>query len=190
MAVPLRLAVCLYPGVTALDYQGPMELFGFISNKSLNGPKNSRLPLPEPLKYTIETTFLSHDTKPVEPKSGPLILPNASYTDPTGQYDIVLVPGGKWPLLIADRFQIVLWCTVPMTAVYNAPDAIVEFLKQQRPSAKYILSVCTGAWFLAKAGILNDRKATTNKSSLRTIEVSILFILRAIYTELVDLLYL
>jgi len=148
MAVPLRLAVCLYPGLTALDYQGPIELFGFISKKSVN----DGIPLPEPLKYTIEITFLSHDMNPVEPKSGPMILPNASYTDPTGQYDIVLVPGA------------------PMASVYNAPDAIIEFLKQQRSSAKYITSVCTGAWFLAKAGILNGKKATTNKAAFRTIE--------------------
>jgi transcriptional regulator GlxA family with amidase domain len=147
MAVPLRLAICLYPGLTALDYQGPVELFGFISN----GPKSSRPSLPEPLKYTIEISYLSHDLKPIQPKSGPLILPNASYTDP-GQYDIVLVPGA------------------PMDPVYNAPGAIIEFLKQQHSSAKYILSVCTGAWFLAKAGILNDKKATTNKSAFRTIE--------------------
>jgi hypothetical protein len=95
MAVPLRLAVCLYPGLTALDYQGPVELFGFISSKSLNSGIGL-LPLPQP--YTIETTFLSHDMEPVEPSSGPRVLPDASYIDDVGQFDIVLVPGGKWHL--------------------------------------------------------------------------------------------
>jgi hypothetical protein len=81
MTVHLRLAVCLYPGLTALDYQGSVELFGFISSESLNSGIGL-LPLPQP--YTIETTFLSHDMEPVKPSSGPRVLPNASYVDDVG----------------------------------------------------------------------------------------------------------
>lgn len=30
---------------------------------------------------------------------------------------------------------------------------------------KYLLSVCTGSWLLAKAGVLDGKKATSNKMS-------------------------
>jgi len=52
--------------------------------------------------------------------------------------------------------------------VHAAPDTVdpslLEFLKKQAPGAKYILTVCTGSWVLAGTGLLNGKKATTNKS--------------------------
>ena len=91
MTIPLRLAVCLFPGVTALDYQGPIEVLGFLSPKRLGSTMRGRFPEPPP--YSLETSYLSHNLEPVEPISGPLVLPNALYTT-TDQYDIILVPGG------------------------------------------------------------------------------------------------
>jgi putative intracellular protease/amidase len=69
-----------------------------------------------------------------------------------GQFDIVLVPGA------------------PPPTYHNPPDALIQFLKKQQPRAKYILGVCTGVLILAKAGILNGKKATTNKSEFHYIE--------------------
>lgn len=119
MTVHLRLAVCLYPGLTALDYQGSVELFGFISSQSLNSGIGL-LPLPQP--YTIETTFLSHDMEPVEPSSGPRVLPNASYIDNVGQFDIVLVPGGKWHLPYTP-------CTCLIPNVAQLPRPLITILQ-------------------------------------------------------------
>jgi len=73
------------------------------------------------------------------------------------------------------------YCTAPPPTYQNPPDALIQFLKKQQPCAKYILGVCTGVLILAKAGILNGKKATTNKSEFRSIEVIILSILRAMY---------
>ncbi|KIM83437.1 hypothetical protein PILCRDRAFT_88218 [Piloderma croceum F 1598] len=151
MAQPLRLAVCLFSGVTALDYQGPIELLKFVSPKYLSSSRSVMFPIPP--AYSIDVTYLSHNLEPIEPAAGPLILPDASY-DTTGsktQYDIILVPGGAH------------------AALQNVADPIVLFLKGQAPGAKYIMSVCTGSWFLAKAGILNGKKATTNKAAFTLI---------------------
>ncbi|CAO2651041.1 Nn.00g093380.m01.CDS01 [Neocucurbitaria sp. VM-36] len=41
----------------------------------------------------------------------------------------------------------------------------IAFVKDLYPKLKYIISVCTGATILARAGILDGRKATTNKRS-------------------------
>ncbi len=52
------------------------------------------------------------------------------------------------------------------------PEIIPEWVKTQALGAKYILSVCTGAEVLAKAGVLDGLRATTNKSLYKDIEVS------------------
>ena len=42
-----------------------------------------------------------------------------------------------------------------------------KFLKEQAPGAKYIMSVCTGAFSLGQAGLLDGKKATTNKATYK-----------------------
>lgn len=51
------------------------------------------------------------------------------------------------------------------------PPEQIAFLKHQAPGAKYVLSVCGGSLSLATAGLLEGKRATTNKSYFRAIEV-------------------
>ena len=60
-------------------------------------------------------------------------------------YDVLLVPGG-----MGTRRE-----------VENA--ALLRWLAQAAASAEIVTSVCTGAALLAKAGLLDGRRATTNK---------------------------
>ncbi|KAJ7801050.1 hypothetical protein B0H14DRAFT_2615663 [Mycena olivaceomarginata] len=49
----------------------------------------------------------------------------------------------------------------------NVPEDLIAFIGTQAPKAKYILSICGGATYLAFAGFLSGKKATTNKAFYR-----------------------
>jgi transcriptional regulator GlxA family with amidase domain len=63
------------------------------------------------------------------------------------QFDVLLVPGGE-----GTRREI-------------GNPALLNFLIRQAGTAGWITSVCTGAALLAKAGLLDGRRATTNKAA-------------------------
>jgi transcriptional regulator GlxA family with amidase domain len=61
--------------------------------------------------------------------------------------DVLVVPGGRGT----------------RTLVNNA--AVLDWLRARSPQATLVTSVCTGAGLLARAGLLDGRRATTNKMS-------------------------
>lgn len=65
--------------------------------------------------------------------------------DNAPQFDILMIPGG-----MGTRTEV------------NNP-VMLEFLHKQDEGTEYTTSVCTGAALLAKAGLLDGRKATSNK---------------------------
>lgn len=91
MVSSLSVAVCLFPNVTVLDYQGTVELLGFATEEN-----TTRLPFPMP-SFIFHFTYVSHTLEPIHPVSGPAILPQATYKDlltEKKQFDIIFVPGG------------------------------------------------------------------------------------------------
>lgn len=78
----------------------------------------------------------------VEAFNGMRVIPDVTMAT-CPQLDIIVVPGGK------GRY----------VAMKNT--AIQEFIQRQAQKAKYITSVCTGAFLLAEAGLLKNKKATT-----------------------------
>ena len=79
---------------------------------------------------------------------GPKSIVNATFEENL-QYDILLVPGGQGT----------------RSEVNNS--VILEWLKKQSENAKFITSVCIGSALLAKAGILNGKRATSNKMNFK-----------------------
>ena len=98
MTKTLRLAVCLFPRVTSLDYQGPIEIFSFIFSSALsNNPEK----FVTPLSYSFEPAYLAETLQPVEASGGPCVVPTSTYqkeTESGTQYDVLFVPGGifRW----------------------------------------------------------------------------------------------
>lgn len=66
--------------------------------------------------------------------------------------DVLIVPGGIGEVALLE----------------NKDRAIEDFIVSRFDSTEYILSVCTGASFLARAGVLDGRRATANKAVWKT----------------------
>ena len=91
---------------------------------------------------STKVMLIAETAEPVEAFNGMKIIPDVTMAN-CPQLDILVVPGGK------GRYA----------AMKNI--AIKEFIQQQAKKAKYITSVCTGAFLLAEAGLLTGKKATT-----------------------------
>lgn len=113
-------------------------LFDNVTQLDFSGPVQflSRLP-------GATTHVVSKDGKAVTTDCGFSILPTASFAS-CPQADIICVPGGH-----GVREAI-------------ADDAIVDFVRTQAKGATWITSVCTGAFILGAAGLLQGKRATTH----------------------------
>ena len=90
------------------------------------------------------TTHIVAKTRdPVPSDCGLSLVPTATFAD-CPQLDLLCVPGGFGVSgAIADK-------------------ATVDFVRRQGARAKYVTSVCTGAFVLGVAGLLKGRRATTH----------------------------
>jgi len=96
------------------------------------------------LKPEIEIITIAENSGPVPSFQGPQSVAEFDYQN-CPQLDLILLPGGFG------------------TIQELGNPAILSFLKQRVPTAKVTMSVCSGSWILAKAGLLDGRRATSNK---------------------------
>lgn len=90
----LRLAVCLFPDLTPLDFLGPVQVLGLLEPKNIQAHRGLYPTLPS---VQIEATYFSHNREPVVGDVGPGLIPQRTYGEVLEnfeQYDLVLVPGG------------------------------------------------------------------------------------------------
>jgi transcriptional regulator GlxA family with amidase domain len=90
--------------------------------------------------YRITTASLGG--LPVSTSSGLRLTPDADLRDQTAPPGLLLVPGG-------------------VGARRRDPE-LVSWLRAQAPRARQLASVCTGAFLLAAAGLLDGRRVTTH----------------------------
>ena len=95
-----------------------------------------------PEDFEIRTVAMT--AGPVKASGGPSTVAQDAVTD-ARPYDILLVPGGRG------------------TRTVDKDTAFLGWLKQASDGAQLTTSVCTGSVLLARAGILEGRRATTNK---------------------------
>lgn len=94
-----------------------------------------------PAPFRVETVGLSK--KPIRARNGLEVRPSTSIEE-TPPCDVLVLPGG-----FGTRRE-----------MHNA--TLLEWIRRQAPDAEAILSVCTGALLLARAGLLDGLDATTH----------------------------
>jgi putative intracellular protease/amidase len=92
----------------------------------------------------VEITVVAETLEPVASVHGQRLLPDKTVSDGS-EYDLLLIPGGDSALIAAKN------------------NAITEWIIETANKAELVMTVCTGSVLLATTGLLDGRKATTNK---------------------------
>lgn len=96
------------------------------------------------LRDRISLTLVAESAQPVITRHGQHVLPDKTIHDGT-DYDLLLIPGGDSAILAGQRPAATQW--------------IIDTCKE----AELVMTVCTGSILLAMTGMLDGRRATTNK---------------------------
>ncbi|KAF2116934.1 class I glutamine amidotransferase-like protein [Lophiotrema nucula] len=147
-ALPINFAIVAFPGFQALDAFGPLDVFNSLSLLySSNVTMHVKV-----VAATLDPVSTVVQSSPMMNMShgdfGESIKPTHTFMqllnkDTQGEVDVLIVPGGGGTR--EERLE------------------EIAFIKATAPNAKYVISVCTGATLLARAGVLDGRKATSNK---------------------------
>ena len=129
----LNVAILIFDGVQIVDYTGPYEALG-------SGGRRNVYTVAE--KPDVITTAM-----------GMRVVPNYTFANQP-KPDIIVVPGGGNSGEPAAR--------VPrgVGAQLNN-EAVIRWIRESAAQSKYVMSVCNGAFLLAKAGLLDGLSATT-----------------------------
>jgi transcriptional regulator GlxA family with amidase domain len=130
---PSRIAILLYAGVDLLDSGGPYEVF----------LTAARLAVRDGEQPPFEVVTITPGGDPVAAYGGLLLTPHADAAA-IGDIDVLIVPG--------------------TTDIARALDdeALLASINGLRERTAVVASVCTGAFLLAKLGLLADRAWTTH----------------------------
>lgn len=96
------------------------------------------------LSEDFDIALVAETTASLQTRHGQTIVPDHSVEEDLA-FDMIFVPGG------------------PGTPIKNPVKAIDDWLIRQAESAEVVMSVCTGSGLLARIGLLDGRRATTNK---------------------------
>ena len=118
-------------------------LYDNVNALDLVGPLEAFHTVSEVAGPAYEMRFVSHQKGQVKTESGLPLVADKSIDD-IGPVDILIVPGGSGS---RDK-QVLSW--------------LCPWLQSVQPEIKRIVSVCTGAYVLASAGLLDGYRATTH----------------------------
>ncbi|KAL4912926.1 class I glutamine amidotransferase-like protein [Aspergillus aurantiobrunneus] len=140
-STPTKYGMLLFRGFELLDVFGPLEALSLVAHRI----------------DTIALYLLSETLDPVttQPQTASMNPFNSSFAptinpthtlDSAPDIDVLIVPGG-------------LGTRSPNLS------RTLEYIKSTYPNLQYLLTICTGSTLVAQTGILDGRRATTNKAS-------------------------
>ncbi|WP_248924107.1 DJ-1/PfpI family protein [Paenibacillus hamazuiensis] len=132
-----KVGIFLFDDVEVLDFAGPFEVFAVTV---LHRGK------PEQFQPFKVTTF-SESGQVITARNGLKVIPDYSLEN-APDYDILVIPGGQ-----GTRREL-----------HN--DKVISWIRGRMEQVELMTSVCTGAFLLAKAGLLDGKQATTHWASI------------------------
>ena len=129
-----RVGIYLYDDVEVLDFAGPFEVFSTATRVK------SRLQPEAPIPFEVIT--IHEHTRPIKARGGLVVIPDYKITNHP-PIDVLIIPGGV------------------VTAELDR-DALIDWIRRTASNSTITASVCTGAFLLGKAGLLQGKVATTH----------------------------
>jgi len=99
---------------------------------------------------SLKVVMVAEEAGPVASTQGPRVVADHGF-DNCPALDLLLVPGGVGTLKQLGN------------------ERLIDWLKTKARAAEIVMSVCSGSAILAKAGLLDGRRATCNKHYFRTL---------------------
>ena len=137
-ATPRRIGILVYPGVQSLDVTGPLEVFHGAGQLVQRSGRDDA---------GYEITTIARNTRPVATSSGLRIAADTTLARCELPLDTLIVAGGSGRGRAEEDRELLGW------------------LRQAASRARRTASVCTGAFLLARAGLLDGRRVTTHWAS-------------------------
>lgn len=132
------VGIYVFDNVEVLDFAGPYEVFTCAARVAASLAPDRAAP------FQVRTIGAS--LAPLRARAGLSVQPEADFSS-AGQIDILIIPGGV------------------VTAELARPE-VVAWIAAMAPGCELVASVCTGAFLLAEAGLLDGQAATTHWEDL------------------------
>jgi putative intracellular protease/amidase len=139
-APPKNIGVVLFPGFQLLDICGPLDVLNLLAaSQTLNLSILADTLDPVHTGHSLQENQHSHFSQS--------IVPTHTFATAPQDLEVLIIPGG-----FGARKE-------------ENIDGVVEFMKGYYSKLRWCLTVCTGSAILAKSGVLNGRRATSNKKA-------------------------
>ena len=129
-----KIGIVIFPEAEVLDITGPHEVFSM----ALGFQQEQQLAKP------YQVFLIAKTRKPVKMSSGMKLHPDYSFENCPVPLDTLIVPGSEF-----------------IESAVNDPE-LLNWIQTHSKKARRIVSICTGAFFLAKLGLLNGKQVTTH----------------------------